>query len=476
MEKLYTFQLRGQQQVVFQKLKLFVENNNMRVFILRGYAGTGKTTLMREFVKWIDSQNLSGILLASTGRAAKILSDKTGKPAHTVHSKIYSFAGLDDDIETMVKNKENLAVDDKGQISLVFDLKPVHTGFERIYIVDEASMISDTPDKGSSFAKFGSGELLKDLFEYDPKGKFVFVGDACQLPPIGQPTSPALTKEYIEKKYRKAVMMYELTEIIRQDSLNGIVRASMKIRKLQAENPQIKWASFPLRGEKDILIMGSHANLVNEYIKTLKAKGTKNVSIICQTNRQCSELNTLVRGSLGRKNNLLEKDDVLLITQNNYISGLANGDLVTVLQVGKREMRAGLSFLNVEVEELESKGRFTILMIEDILYSNITNLNDQQHKELMFDFFFRMKYKGIDQKDRAFLDNMFTDPYLNALRAVYGYALTCHKGQGGEWDDVFLYIDKSIHGIPKPGIYQWVYTAITRAKQKLFVVDDWYIK
>ena len=105
MEKLITFQLRGQQQVVFNKLKLFVENNNMRVFILRGYAGTGKTTLMREFVKYIDSQNMTGILLASTGRAAKILSDKTGKPAHTVHSKIYSFAGLADDIETMVKNK-----------------------------------------------------------------------------------------------------------------------------------------------------------------------------------------------------------------------------------------------------------------------------------------------------------------------------------------------------------------------------------
>ena len=165
-----------------------------------------------------------------------------------------------------------------------------------------------------------------------------------------------------------------------------------------------------------------------------------------------------------------------MVTQNNYLTDLVNGDIIRVIQIGKREYRCGLSFLNVEVQELVSRHSYNILLIEEILYSISTNLNTKQHKDLMIDFFNRMKEKGIRQKDQSFKDRMLTDPYLNALKVVYGYALTCHKSQGGEWNEVFLYLDNKIQGIPKPGIYQWLYTAVTRAIKTLHIVDDWFIK
>ena len=155
---------------------------------------------------------------------------------------------------------------------------------------------------------------------------------------------------------------------------------------------------------------------------------------------------------------------------------MVNGDLVIVRNTGSREYRCGMTFLQVEVQELATKGISRLLLIEDILYSTVTNVNDKQHKDLMIDYFHRMKERGIHQKNPEFKEKMLKDPYLNALKAVYGYALTCHKSQGGEWNEVFLYLDNKIHGIPKPGIYQWWYTAITRAKEQLHVVDDWFIK
>ncbi len=463
------------QQKAFEGLQAFVKSRNDKVFILKGYAGTGKTTLMSGFIKWLAENQHIFSLLASTGRAAKILSDKTRNSASTIHSLIYVFTDLDDDLETMSAKQQDLAVDDKGQISLIFEVKTIDSTTEKIYIVDEASMVSDVPDTGGSFAKFGTGELLKDLFSYDTKGKFVFVGDPCQLPPVGQSLSPALSKDYIEKKYRLAVNQFELTDIIRQASTNGIVGASLSLRKLQAANLAVKFANFPLKGHNNINLHSSHVNLVNQYIQTVKDNGFEYSTLICQTNRHCSDLNKIIRLSLGKDGNLVEPGDILMVTQNNYLTGLVNGDIVKVLKTGTREYRCGLRFLNVEVCEFASKQIYNILMVEDILYSIATNLNNKQHKDLMFDYYFRMKEKNIPQKSPMFRERMLTDPYLNALKAVYGYALTCHKGQGGEWNEIFLYLDNKIHGLPKPGIYQWMYTAVTRAKNTLHLVSDWFI-
>jgi ATP-dependent exoDNAse (exonuclease V) alpha subunit len=460
---------------VMVMLESFVKSRD-KVFILKGYAGTGKTTLMSGFIKWLSENDHVYSLLASTGRASKILSDKTGEHTSTIHSQIYVFSDLDDDLETMASVQESLAIDDKGQISLIFDVKVIDSKTEKIYIIDEASMVADVQDTGGSFAKFGTGELLKDLLAYDKKGKFVFVGDPCQLPPIGQNFSPALSKDYIEKKYSLTTRQVELTEIIRQASTNGIIGASLAVRKLHSTNPAVKFANFPMKGSKDISLHGSHVNLINLYIGKIKEFGFEYSTLICQTNRHCSDLNQIVRSALGKNSNMVEPGDILMVTQNNYLTSLVNGDIVQVVKTGKREIRCGLTFLNVQVLNFASKEHYNVLMVEDILYSISTNLNNKQHKDLMIDYYFRMKDKGIFQKSQGFKENMLTDPYLNALKAVYGYALTCHKAQGGEWEEIFLYLDNKIHGIPKPGIYQWMYTAITRAKNSLHLVNDWFIK
>lgn len=475
-KKYFELTLTAQQEKTFANLCNFVESSSCKIFILKGFAGTGKTTLMGGFIKWMEEKEIVYSLLASTGRAAKILSDKTNTLATTIHSHIYCFKDLDDDIESMSAKQNLIAADDKGQISLVFDLKRINAEIEKIYIVDEASMVADIPDTGTSFAKFGTGELLKDLLTYDVKGKFIFVGDPCQLPPIGQTISPALSKVYIEQKYRHNIQQTELTEIIRQESTNGIISASLLLRNLHASNPNVKFASFPFKGHSNIIMHSSHASLLGAYIQKLKDFGFEYSTLICQTNRHCSDLNKIIRSSLGKSSDYLESGDILLVTQNNYLTALVNGDLIKVIQTGKKENRCGLTFLQVNVQELVSKNYYNVLLIEDILYSNATNLNSKQHKDLMIDYFHRMKAKGICQKHQLFKDNMLTDPYLNALKAVYGYALTCHKSQGGEWNEVFLYLDNKIHGLTKPGIYQWLYTAITRAKETLHVVNDWFIK
>lgn len=471
----FDFELKPQQQKAFEELKRFTYDMSTKVFILSGYAGTGKTTLMSGFVKWLKDKNKIYSLLASTGRAAKILSDRTNEKAKTIHSLIYSFSELNDDIESIIRNQNNIKVDDKGQLKLIFTLSIIDSSEEIFYIVDESSMISDNLNIAESFAKFGTGELIKDLFQYDKNGKFIFIGDLCQLPPVGQLFSPALSKEYISNKYKFKTNSFELTEVLRQANNNGIITSSLQLRTLIKSNPEVKFAKFPFKGKPNITIHSAQIALINSYIECIKNYGYDYSTLICHSNKNCTELNKIIRLSLGRGSKTVENGDILLVTQNNYLADIVNGDIIKVLQTGKREYRCGLTFLNIELQELASKEVSNLMLIEDILYSHSTNINEKQHKDLMIDFYNRMKDKGINQKDPRFKLKMFTDPYLNALRAVYGYALTCHKSQGGEWNEVFLYLDNKIHGIPKPSIYQWMYTAITRAKEKLHVSNDWYI-
>lgn len=474
--KYFGFKLKPQQEKAFNLLIDFVNSTKKKIFILKGYAGTGKTTLMSGLIKYLKEEEIKYSLLATTGRAAKILSNKTKATANTIHSHIYVFNELSDDLEKMSNVQKDLAVDDKGQISLVFGLRTFNSTDENVYIIDESSMVSNTVDKSSSFAEFGSGDLLNDILLYDKNGKFIFVGDPCQLPPINQTTSPALSKEYIELKYGYDVSSFELTEIVRQKKTNGIIEASNKIRAVHALNPPVKWANLPLKGHNNIHLHSSHVNLLNHYIDHLKKKGFNEATMICQTNKHCAELNKIIRNSLYGNVNRVVEGDLLMVTQNNYVSSLVNGDQVTVKKIGQQEYRCGLSFIQVEVEELVSKKNYSLLLIEDILYSLGTNLKNKQHKDLIIDYFQRMQKKGIKQKDKIFKENMLTDVYLNALKAVFGNAITCHKSQGGEWEEVFLYLDNKIHGLPKPEIYQWWYTAITRAKNNLHIVDDWFIK
>ena len=183
----------------------------------------------------------------------------------------------------------------------------------------------------------------------------------------------------------------------------------------------------------------------------------------------------IIRPALNIHDKTISEGDLLLITQNNYPTGLMNGDQVVVKKIVNRTYRAGMSFVDVEVEELFSKRVYNQLLLEDILYTNQTNLNAEQHKELYKDFYVRMSKKGIKQKSPLFNDLMLGDPFINAIKAVFGYSLTCHKSQGGEWQKVFLDIPRYLPALEKPYVYQWIYTAMTRARQELYVVKDFWL-
>lgn len=470
--------LREEQQRAFDRLIEFIRNNKARVFILKGYAGTGKTTMMKVLIKELYRRNLPYSLLASTGRAAKILSNVTDKPARTIHGEIYKYQDLSEDLESVVQKREQTGVDSTGQILIKFGLEQITRKDTDAwyYIVDESSMVSDVEDKMATQAVFGNGRLLQDLLNYDAVGKFIFVGDACQLPPIQQKVSPALSVSYFRDVFKMQAEEVELTEIIRQGVGNDLVLASQRLRKLYFNPPSIKWAKFPFRGYKNIHLINSQVDLLQRYIDDVKKNGFNYATLLCQSNRQCDAITKILRPAFGITSPLLSAGDLLLVTQNNTISGLMNGDLVLVKSVAIKEERAGLTFLNISVEELFTKKEYSQLMIADILYANQTNLSQPQQKELFVDFFIRMKKKRIKQRHPLFKEMLLKDPYLNALRAVFGYALTCHKAQGGEWNHVYLDIPRSFPLMEKPYVYQWVYTAITRAREELYTINDFWVE
>lgn len=469
--------LTSSQQRAFDLFKDFIESGK-KVFILKGYAGTGKTTLLNSFVEELKEREEVFKLLASTGRAAKIMRDRTGIPAATIHSTIYTFADLNQNLDELFKNeKEQPKMDNTGQLLLNFEFNEVtDTTYKRcFYIVDEASMVGDVEEKNPSQALFGSGKLLNDLLRYDAKGKFVFVGDNCQLPPVSEKLSPALSSHYMEDVYHVSCEDAELNQIVRQATTNDIVKAAQKVRNLYKNPPPVKWPKFPLKGYNDIVVCPNQMEMVDRYIKDVKTYGYDYATMICESNRESIQLSNLIRPALGIQSKEVCVGDLLLVTQNNYISGLMNGDLVKVTQVANSIQLAGFTFLYVEVEEMVSKRKASQLLITDILYSNRTNLTQEQQKQLYLNYFFRMKDKGINQKSQRFKDGMLRDPYLNALRATFGYAITCHKSQGGEWNNVYLNIPRRLSCNAREPQYQWLYTAMTRASEKLFIVEEFHL-
>ncbi len=468
--------LTPSQQRAYDRFLQFLKNDT-KVFILKGYAGTGKTTLLKTFIKELQRLQEPFKVLASTGRAAKIIRDITGAPASTIHSMLYVFTDLNQDLDKIYENvKEQPKMDNTGQLLLNFDtVEADNAAYQRcFYIVDESSMVGNLEDKNPTQAVFGSGRTLQDLLKFDCKGKYIFVGDNCQLPPVNETFSPALSAEYIQREFQMTCVEAILTDIMRQDGQNDIVLSAKRVRDLYKNPPALKWPKFPLRGYKNIKICPSQMDMVDRYINDIKDKGYDHATLISRSNRECSQLSRLIRPALGL-NGLLQKDDLLLVTQNNIISGLANGDMVVVKQMGACQQRAGMTFQQMEVEEIVSKRKVSQLMIVDILCGISPNITQIQQQALFVDFFFRMKKQGIRQKSKLFKDNMLTDPYLNALRANYGYAITCHKSQGGEWSNVYLNMPKNLSFMAKADTYQWLYTAMTRARQNLFVVEEFHL-
>lgn len=475
--------LTPDQQRVLKRILDFVDSKDDRVFILKGYAGTGKTTLLRFLIKEFDSKKQHYRLLAPTGRAAKVMANisESAGGAATIHSMIYSFTGLDEE----KLPQEMPEMDSTGQLLLNFEPVKIKSDISTVYIIDESSMIADIETKDPTQAKFGSGKLLTELMEYDanPGSKFLFVGDPCQLPPVEQYFSPALQPDYFGQHFGVGVQEEQLTQIMRQDGDNDIVTASKRIRTLWSQAPDSKeeygtrklWGKLPFLNHKNIQFHANKDQMVDHYVQGVKENGLNHGVIICRSNKACNNLSASIRERLGLHISYIQEGDLLLVSQNNLLTGLVNGDLVVVSRVtDQMATMAGLRFRYIKVTDLATSNVYSSWIIEDILFQAQPNLDKVQQTALFSDFIVRMKKLGIKEKSTAFYDKMMDDPYLNALRCNYGYAVTCNKAQGGEWDEVYIDMPRNITLNPAKPDYQWVYTAMTRASQTLHLVDDFF--
>ena len=458
--------LTAHQQIVYQQLQDFVQSKDQEVFIFRGYAGTGKTTLIGFLLKWIETiDDIEPVLLASTGRAARILKQKTTVDAKTVHSEIYSF----DVIEEREDKKKDAWESNTGQLVLSFRLKPQTTATRKLYVIDEASMLSYKKSQSSHAAQFGSGNVLSDFLHFADKNKVIFVGDPAQLPPpVGiNPFSAALAPNYLSKTFDKKVVVGSLTEILRQKKDADILNLATKIREGFKSKQYNNWETTMNQPGKGIFHPFNQQVLFSRYIPLLKKSLTDPI-IITHSNKQAFFINQQVRKLLGNKSWFHINDGALLmVAQNSYDVELSNGDQVILKSTKFVEKRAGFTFLEVEVESINDGKKHKTYLLKEFLFTPEANLQIHDYKRLLIDFDKRARNRGLKRNSEEYKSMMLKDKFLNALRAKFGYAITCHKSQGGEWPHVFLNLSETLDRLDGETRLRWLYTSVTRAQNNL---------
>lgn len=463
--------LNIEQQEVFASVQKFLKHPAADTFVLKGYAGSGKTFLMQHLAQWLDKNEQSFCMLASTGRAATVLRGKTGLEAKTVHSELYHFNKvIGDDDET----PDDAPIDKFGQMKLQFNLR-IPDESKKLYIIDEASMLANDPTDDDYLALFGSGQLLQDFFAAIGRNKVIFVGDPAQLPPVNHLDSPALNMDWLSQQKRTALTMMLYT-VERTQSNNDILVLAERIRHLTTCVNLPRYPKMVAKDIQNVCMNGSLQALFKSYVATYKENEYGNSIAIAHSNRIVQSINRAMRRELyGKLDMPIQVGDVLLVTQNNYVVPLTNGDFVFVTGLGEIRIQANLHFQSVRVKAFLSDTEFELLMSLDVLYSNSGNFTKDQMKAIMVDFTRRVRQKGIRPNTEAYKKAMMEDSYLNCLRATYGYAVTCHKAQGGEWNNTFLFLDKGMFIMKPTELCRWWYTAVTRTKNKLHLADDWWI-
>src|SRR5699024_3684227 len=267
-----------------------------------------------------------------------------------------------------------------------------------------------------------------------------------------------------------------LSQIVRQKKDSPILRLATQVRKLANQTYfPTRLVLLPARDFPEIEKF-SHQKLLMRYRNHLKQYGFEEVIAICHSNFACQKINAYIRKHrFGKAHLELQVDDILMVTQNNYLVPLVNGDFVKVKNIGDRRMQGGFHFVELRVEAKHNKKNYKTLLCLDALHSKRGNLEQDQQRSLMIDFARRIREKGIRRQSQAYKKALREDPYLNSLRAGYGYAVTCHKSQGGEWDHVFFFLQNGMYVMHPQHLLRWWYTGITRAKKKLYLVDDWWI-
>ncbi len=469
--------------------------NDAQVFILKGAAGTGKTTLVSEFLKILEAEERECGLMAPTGRAAYIIGSKTGKSATTIHRAIYGLSKL----KYTTQNKDD---EDDGGLHLRFALKINNDSLSSVYIVDECSMVSDAFSENEAFF-FGSGCLMSDLFEYARGRKIVFIGDYAQLPPVGMNFSPALDKEYIEHKFSCKVTEVMLREVIRQSKDGDMLSNATRIRDCIERKTFIE---FKLNEGSDSI--AENVDLLSQYYQLSPQKPSVKAAVIAYSNKQALDYNFAIRRHYyGESAPRLVNGDLLMICRNNYSFEyeLFNGNIVQIEscqsdnEIIERQVKVKLGKGRIESVTLKFREAtiqfgvssepvtLNVMLLDNFLDEPNGSVGGLLARALIVDFnnrlperikshyneirrLFRSKDKlSIEQQELcdAYVNLLNNDPYFNAVICKYGYAMTCHKAQGGEWDNVFVDMCR-FGGTANEDYFRWAYTALTRASKKIW--------
>jgi len=425
------------------------------LFLLKGYAGTGKTSLIGALVKTLDQLEQKCVLLAPTGRAAKVFSHYAGHPAYTIHKKIYRQ-------KTFSNEMDNFSINDNLH---------QHT----LFIVDEASMIAND---GLSGSMFGTGRLLDDLIQYVYSGqgcRLMLIGDLAQLPPVGEEESPALSADVL-KGYGLEVHEAMLTEVVRQLSDSGILWNATELRRYISEEdfftlPMVKVDGFP-----DVKVIPGN-ELIEAIGDSYDRVGMDETIVVCRSNKRANIYNKGIRNTILYREEELETGDLLMVAKNNYfwtegckeLDFIANGEIAEVRRVRREREMYGFRFADValrfpDYDELELEA--TVLL--DTLHTESPALPKEMNDKLFYAVL--EDYSDITIK-RERMKKMKSDPYYNALQVKYAYAVTCHKAQGGQWKRVFLDQGYMTEDMLSPDYFRWLYSAFTRATETLYLVN-----
>ena len=453
------------QDILLQKLAAFIfDKTDDQLFLLKGYAGTGKTTIIGTLVNSLWNTMLKSVLLAPTGRAAKVITNYSGRTAITIHKGIY-----------MPRKQKN------GGIRFVLQPNKYRN---TLFIVDEASMISDAQ---SDSKLFENGSLLDDLMLYVYSGhqcKLLMIGDVAQLPPVNLDISPALNADNLSLRYNKTVTQLELDEVVRQNEDSGILFNATNLRE-QLFSDFHEEFKFHLNNFADIFrLIDGHDNqeAINDSYTEF---GKEETAIIVRSNKRANQYNQQIRGKILFHENELATGDYLMVVRNNYFwlkatseaGFIANGDIIEVLEIFAIKDLYGFRFAEVKVKMVDYPNQkpFETVLLLDTITANTPALpyeeSNRLYQEVLED------YAEETSKYKKFL-KVKNNKYFNALQVKFSYAMTCHKSQGGQWTNVFIEQPYMPNGIDREFL-RWLYTAVTRAKNKLYLIafkNDFFIE
>jgi exodeoxyribonuclease-5 len=446
----------GQNELSLQMADFICDRRPDSVFLLKGYAGTGKTTMVGSLVKTLSKFNFRTVLLAPTGRAAKVLSAYSGQNAFTIHKCIYRQQSSSDGFGRFVLDK-NLNKD-------VF------------FIVDEASMISNAIAESSIF---GSGRLLEDLIEYVYSGsncRLILVGDIAQLPPVGLDISPALSRKDLDA-YDRDIIEYELVDVVRQDKDSGILYNATLLRNRILDHRNFSgYFQLIVQPFEDVRRI-SGSELIEEISGCYNRFGMFETIVVTRSNKRANKFNEGIRSTILYKEADVSTGDLIMVVKNNYfwlgenekLDFIANGDIAEIISIGRQEEMYGFRFANVSIRLLDYPDvEFDCKIMLETLTIESAALTQNRSREL-FDAVSE-DYLNIRSKKKRW-EKIRENPYFNALQVKFAYAVTCHKAQGGQWKVVFIdqgYLTEEMINLE---FLRWLYTAFTRPTERLYLVN-----